>query len=248
MPATVIVRWRRYGKPSLRDVVLGQRREHLARLRAGDVDRAERGGLVDDVHVVAPGVAPVDHQRLGLFGARGRDREVEGLVVDAADRAVVVDHAALVEQQAVAQAARLEVADVVRVEPLEERDDVGPGDEELAERADVDDADALAHRAVLASLDRLAAAVVLDALPLAGPQEAWRRARGACRAAPVRRSRWWRMRRRWPPRARSGRAGGRGGRRGRDARLGAGREALGERRAAGRGRCGPGRGPSSIVV
>ena len=52
----------------------------------------------------------------------------------AQDHPVVHDVAALVEQQRVARAAGLDVGDVARVEPLEQLDDVRPGDDQLAER------------------------------------------------------------------------------------------------------------------
>src|SRR6185312_5566585 len=64
-------------------------------------------------------------------------------------------------QHCVAEAPGLEVADPARVQPLEERRRIRAGDDELAERADVHDADALAHRPVLGQ----GVSVVLGAAP-----------------------------------------------------------------------------------
>jgi hypothetical protein len=111
----------------------------------------------------------------------GRDRDVVAAVTEREDGAVVDDDAAFLEEEAVAQPAGLDVRDAHRVEPLEERARVGTGDEELAERPHVDQADTLAHGAVLA---HDVAAVGLDPLPRSGPQ--LRRAEGLVDAAQAR--------------------------------------------------------------
>ena len=80
---------------------------------------------------------------------RRGERDVPAVVAERADDAVVDHEPVLAEQHRVAEAAGLEIAHTARVEPLEERRRVRAGDEELAERADVHDADALAHRPVL---------------------------------------------------------------------------------------------------
>ena len=117
--------------------------------RPGDVDRSERHRPVEDVDAEAPRVDPVADPHLGVGRAAGRERQHEARLRLAQDHPVVHDVAALVEQQRVARPAGLDVRDVAGVEPFEELDDVRPGDDQLAERADVADRDALADGPVL---------------------------------------------------------------------------------------------------
>ena len=51
--------------------------QQLARQRAGDVDRAERDGAVEHVHVETPRLDPVAHPRLGERGAARGERQHE---------------------------------------------------------------------------------------------------------------------------------------------------------------------------
>ena len=127
----------------------------------------------------APRLDPVAHPHLGVGRAAGRERQHEPGLRLAQDHAVVHDVAALVEQQRVARAAGLDVRDVARVEPLEGLDDVRPGHDELAERADVADRDALADGPVLGD----GVAVVPRPPPAAEAVHPRARARGARRGA-----------------------------------------------------------------
>ena len=97
----------------------------------------------------AAGLGPVLQRRLHGGGAGRGERDVPAAVAERADDAVVDHEPVLAQQHRVAEAAGLEIAHTARVEPLEERRRVRAGDEELAERADVHHADALAHRPVL---------------------------------------------------------------------------------------------------
>ena len=99
--------------------------------------------------VVAERLGPVLQRRLHGGGAGRGERDVPAVVAERADDAVVDHEPVLAQQHRVAEAAGLEIAHTARVEPLEERRRVRAGDEELAERADVHHADALAHRPVL---------------------------------------------------------------------------------------------------
>ena len=148
------------------DRIVAELFEQVTGVRAGDVDGRQRRSLVDDEDVEAPGLAPVEHPGLEPLGARRGDGAVERTTLEGADGAVVDDDATLFEHQAVAQLAGLEVGDAHRVDALEELDDVRTGQQELAERADVDDADAMADGLVLG----LHVAVREDALPRAGPE------------------------------------------------------------------------------
>ena len=72
------------------------------------------------------------------------------LAAEAGDRAVVDDHAVLVEHQAVADAALFQLRDAVDVEAVEELRGVASRDLDLAERRGVEHADAGAHGGGLA--------------------------------------------------------------------------------------------------
>ena len=75
----------------------------------------------DDLDVHAPDrVPPLEPLEDGVRAGRRR-RHVEGLVVEARDRAVVHDPARVRVEDAVADPPRLHVGEAVRVEPLEER-------------------------------------------------------------------------------------------------------------------------------
>ena len=120
----------------------------LASERPGDVDRGERHRPIEDVDAEAPHLDPVAQPHLGVRGATGRERQDEPCLALAQDHPVVHHVATLVQQERVARAPGLDVRDVARVEALEELDDVRPGDDQLAERRDVTDRDALADRPI----------------------------------------------------------------------------------------------------
>ena len=68
-------------------------------------------------------------------------------VAEARDHAVVTHDAAFVEQQAVTRHAHAQVAKTAGIYAIEECARIGPEDLDLAERGDVDESGALAHRA-----------------------------------------------------------------------------------------------------
>ncbi len=90
---------------------------------------------------------PASHQRIHwsiasrLPGPGGHE---EPIATEAGDGAVVEDDAGLVGHRAVADAPGAQVAEPVRVQPVEIRPGVRAADVELAERGDVDEADTLA--------------------------------------------------------------------------------------------------------
>ena len=139
----------------------------LARLRAGEVDGGDRLRDVRHVDVHLPVGQPPAEPLLHRRRAARRRRDVERLVVEAADRAVVDDAPRVGADDAVADAPRLEVREAVGVQAVEERAGVRAAHEHLAERRDVDQAGRLLDR------DRLAlrVAVVVGAAPVAGPRD-----------------------------------------------------------------------------
>ena len=118
-------------------------------MRTRDVDRAELCGQVDQVRVQLEPVDPVAEPRLHPVGATRRRRHVVGPVGERGDEPVVHHVAGLVEREQVASSAGSDRADVQREHAVEEHPCVPTGDEELAERRDVHQAHALAHRADL---------------------------------------------------------------------------------------------------
>ena len=107
-----------------------------------------------------PGEPLVDRSRATRGGGH-----VVGLVVQAADRAVVDDAPGVARDHAVADAAGLQVGEAVRVEAVEELAGVGSAHYELSQRGDVDQAGRLVYR------QRLGArvAVVVGPAPVARP-------------------------------------------------------------------------------
>ena len=132
-----------------------------ARLKA-----AMRRGDVDDLAVHLPDGVPPGEPLLHAAGARRRGGDVVLLLRQPGHGAVVDDRAVVAADDAVADAGQLHVAEPVRVEPLQEGGGVGPAHDQLAQRGDVDQAQRLVHRVDLA----VAVAVVVGALPVAGPQ------------------------------------------------------------------------------
>src|SRR5262249_6480660 len=110
------------------EFVRAQSLQELTRARPGEVDGSPARGQVDDVHLVRPRLGPVLQRRLDGRRAGGRERDVPAAAFERADDSVVDDEAVLAEQQRVANAARLDVADPARVEALQELDRVGTRD------------------------------------------------------------------------------------------------------------------------
>ena len=115
--------------------------------------------------VVAPVGQPPREPLLDRAGAAGGRGHVEGLVVDPADRAVVDDPPRVGADHAVADPARLEVREPVRVQAVQELAGVGAAHQQLAERRDVDQPGGAVDGQRLA----LGIAVVVGAAPVAGP-------------------------------------------------------------------------------
>ena len=146
-------------------VELGEAREDLARARPGQVDRAERLGQIGEVDVHAPVGEPPGEPLLDRAGAARGRRDVEALLVEAADRAVVGDPPGVGGHHAVAHASRREVREAVGVHHVEELARLRAAQQQLAERRDVDHAGG----AVNAQRLLLGIAVVVGATPVAGP-------------------------------------------------------------------------------
>ncbi len=126
-----------------------------------------------------------------LRGVRRVDHDHQ-LVVEAIDGAVVDEGALGREDRRVLHLARLERADVVAGDPVDEGVPVGPGDLELAHVGDVEDPGAAPHRLVLGED---AGRVLHRHLPAGERAPSWRRGatwrvveRGALERRSVRRS------------------------------------------------------------
>jgi hypothetical protein len=132
---------------------------------AGDEDRPEHRGLIDDVGPKVPEVGPVPQPCLHRVRASGRRRDEVTPSVEGAHEPVVHDVAGLVEGQHVARTARPKVADATRIDAVDERGCIRPGNEELPERADVHETDPFANGPVFVGR----VAVVVGPLPGSGP-------------------------------------------------------------------------------
>ena len=209
------------GKPSLERSSAGSTisSQQVARLRAGDRELRPLVGDRGQLHVEfgqqhLPAEFEVLHHQPGL--GRGGGQEVV-VVGQPRRRAVVIDEAVLAQHQPVARLADGEAGEGVDVDAVEEGAGVGALHVDLAERRDVADADAAAHRLDLARHRfqpvRLAGLrIPLRALPQAGVDED-----RALLGGPV-------MRRRQPRRCGNSRRGdGRQTRRSRPARRAGGR-------------------------
>ena len=152
--------------------------EQVARLRAGDRELRPLVGHRGQLHVEfrkqhLPAEFEVLHDQPGL-GRRGRQEIV--IVGQPRGRAVVIDQAVLAQHQPVARLADGEVGEGVDVDAVEEGAGVGAMHVDLAERRDVAEADAAAHRLDLAG-DRFQPVlfaglrIPLRALPQAGVDE-----------------------------------------------------------------------------
>ena len=130
----------------IRDVHVRKPLHEVASPRSGDVQRCQSSGYVHDLGVHAPDrVPPLEPLEHRACSGRGRGHVV-GLVIEPCDRAVVHDPARIRVQDRVPNAAGLHVREPVRIETLEELSRLGPADEHLPERRDVDDADGSVHR------------------------------------------------------------------------------------------------------
>ncbi len=153
----------------VRHVRVGDALHQRAGVRPGDVDRGHPAGQLDELDVHEPDGVPPGEPLVDAVGPGRRRRHVEGVVVEPRDRAVVHDPARVRRQHAVADAADLQVGEAVRVDAVEERARVRPLDEDLAERRDVDQADAAVHALRLLAGVR---PVRVGAAPGAGPHHA----------------------------------------------------------------------------
>jgi hypothetical protein len=128
------------------DVEIRKPLHEVAGAWPGDVHRGEGAGHVDDLGVHAPDgvppLEPLDHRT----GAGRGSRHVVGVVSEPGDRAVIHDPPRIGVEDAVADAARLHVAEAVGIEPFEELGRLGADDEQLAEGGDVDHADSAVDR------------------------------------------------------------------------------------------------------
>jgi len=97
------------------DICVRQLRQSVARLRPREIQRRERAGDVDDLRVVAPDRVPPLEPLADAVRAGRRRRDVEELVAEPSDRAVVHDPAGVGRQHSVANAACLQIAEAIRV-------------------------------------------------------------------------------------------------------------------------------------
>ena len=149
-------------------VEVGEAAHDLAGARTGEVDRGEALGDVGQRDVHAPVGQPPREPLLDGAGAARRRGDVEALVVEPADGAVVHDAPGVGGEHAVADAPGLEVGEAVGVQAVEELARLRAADDELAERRDVDEPGALVDGERLG----LRVAVVVGAPPVARPHDA----------------------------------------------------------------------------
>ena len=152
--------------------------QQVARLRPGDRELRPLVGDRGQLHVEfrkqhLPAEFEMLHHRPGLGGGGGQEIVVVG---QPRRGAVVIDHAVLAQHQPVARLADGEVGEGVDVDAVEEGAGIRAVHVDLAERRDIAEADAAAHRLDLARhrfqpvlLARLR--IPLRALPQAGVDE-----------------------------------------------------------------------------
>ena len=203
----------------------------------GEVDRRQPLRDVGQAHVEAPVGQPPREPLVDRAGAARRGGHVERVVVEPADRAVVHDPPGVAGDHAVADPARLEVREAVRVEAVEELAGVGAAHDQLAERRHVDQAGGLVHRQRLGLSGRRSRRRAASR----PPTSRWRPARGGGRGWPSA----WRARtagRRARPSARRARAAARSWCR---PAPGSARSPAPSAAPRAAGTCAPGTGPSS---
>ena len=105
--------------PSARHVHVREAGEDLACPWPGEVHRREAGGHVGDVDPAVRRSQPPAQPTVDRIQAAGAGRDEEPVVTKARDRAVVQDDPGIVGHRPVADPAHLEVAEPVRMEPVE---------------------------------------------------------------------------------------------------------------------------------
>ncbi len=136
------------GERLVRHVAIGQAAQYVAGARPGQVERGVDLRHVDGVDALSPArlEPPLNPLKDGS-GAGRSSRHVPLRFGHAGGHAVVEDDALVVAHDAIAHAAGGQIAPAVDVQPVEQIGHAGAGQAELAQRADVDKADALAHGA-----------------------------------------------------------------------------------------------------
>ncbi|MCI0346362.1 MAG: hypothetical protein L0221_13115 [Chloroflexi bacterium] len=148
---------------AVRKVDLADPRQHLAGGGPSQIHRRELARHVGHIHPPVPRRQPPAEPGIDwLEIARARGDE-ESRFAETGHRAVVEDDAAVVEHGAIPHPPDSQIAESVRVQPIEELAGVAAANVELAEGADVDQANALADRPALA----VDVAVVERPLPVA---------------------------------------------------------------------------------
>ena len=132
--------------------VRDQRRDHLPRQRSLHGDHRPLLGDRREPHAQFGefGLPIVLHVVQHAGRTAGRRGDVEAIRCQPGDDAIVHHEAGLVQQHAVAAAARREPREAAGVEAVEELRRVGPDHLDLAERGGVEHADRVAHRAAFA--------------------------------------------------------------------------------------------------
>ena len=131
------------------DRLVGEPLKQVPCMRAGHVDRAPLRRAIEQVHLEVEPVGEVPKPGLGPARSAGRRGEEPLPRAGASEQPVVHHVAGLVQREHVSRATHRQVVGTAREHAVDQRVGVGPGDRELAERADVHQAHPLAHRAVL---------------------------------------------------------------------------------------------------
>ena len=129
-----------------------QRRDHLPRQRSLHGDHRPLLGDRGQPHAKFGkfGLPIVFHMVQHAGGAAGRRGDVEAIRRQAGDDAIIHHEACLVQQHAVAAAARREPGEAAGVEAVEEFRRIRPDHLDLAQRGGVEHADRVAHGAAFA--------------------------------------------------------------------------------------------------
>ncbi len=130
------------------DVAIGQATQYIAGTRPGQIERGVDLGHIDSMDALAPArlEPPLEpfEDRSGTGGGGGH---VPLRFGHAGGHAVVKDDTLIVAHDAVAHPSDAQIAPAVDVDAVKQIGDAGADQAELAQGADVDEADALAHGA-----------------------------------------------------------------------------------------------------
>ena len=121
---------------------------------------------VGEVNVEVPFGEPPGEPGLDCVGPAGGRGDVIREIVEPADRAVIGDPPGIVAEHAVANPARLQVVEPVRVKQVEEPVGLGAAHDQLSQGGDVDQAGAVVHGHRLPT----GIAVVIGTAPVARPE------------------------------------------------------------------------------